>query len=794
MSLFGTGRRDGLLAVLLLLVLSLAMYSPGLFLGQSRSVAIGKAANQQLEANTNRETLVPAMQLAGATARQGEAPLWNRSFRLGEPFFSSGAPLLYPPFWLLMLRGGNGLLELVLCMHSFLACMFMYRFLRCLPLSRYSAFLGGAMYGLGWFLASQMDRLPHAAAAALTPLALEMTWRTVVHARRNNYALLWALSICLLFATGGTSTACLATILCLALFAFGQLALDYEDRAQSMRAASIGGIVAILITSPLWIYFLTHLGTHSQAADPSHNHLQLMGLLGVLGPNLYGDLNGIAPMALREVNPGADPMELALFPGSLALFLVVLGLLRPKRTAHGLFWILVGGLGLLLSLDSPIAEAIFGIFPWAISNPGSALFLVNVAFVVLASVALESFFEAPLARRFAAPVASIFAIASCLALFVAGFILPDLGRQMVTAITQNTIAGEIQESLHHLRLAMLQPILFVIAIAALFFAWRRMGIIRFKVALATLAIADLLLITTMQIPREANVGQSETASAMAPKDAGRVVTTDRHKRHNNQALLQDGLQVINTPASKILHRTEVFLSMVDASMVRVGSRSLVAPLLASPILSDPLLRLVGVGVGISQDGQMVEGFSPLVATPGATGPAGNVAEFQVHVRNEKAQRFRILFQTIAAKDQQEASRLLERHAAQVEETIILEQAPADFVSKRPAAPPELQVIEDSANRLQLQVDMGQGRGFLLVADAYAPGWQATVDGESTNILAADVALRAIPVAEGQHQIVFAYRPLWWRLGATLASLGLMLALVWMLNGWLVKRRRKNALI
>jgi len=46
------------------------------------------------------------------------------------------------------------------------------------------------------------------------------------------------------------------------------------------------------------------------------------------------------------------------------------------------------------------------------------------------------------------------------------------------------------------------------------------------------------------------------------------------------------------------------------------------------------------------------------------------------------------------------------------------------------------------------VDMADGRGFLCVADACAPGWHATVDGQPTPILPANLAFRA-PACAGQ---------------------------------------------
>ena len=81
-----------------------------------------------------------------------------------------------------------------------------------------------------------------------------------------------------------------------------------------------------------------------------------------------------------------------------------------------------------------------------------------------------------------------------------------------------------------------------------------------------------------------------------------------------------------------------------------------------------------------------------------------------------------------------------------------------------------------ANRVSLRVDMHDGRGYLVLADAYSDGWTVTIDGSPGQILPADLAMRALPLREGVHEVVFTYAPWSWRFGLPLLSFGALLGL------------------
>ena len=101
-----------------------------------------------------------------------------------------------------------------------------------------------------------------------------------------------------------------------------------------------------------------------------------------------------------------------------------------------------------------------------------------------------------------------------------------------------------------------------------------------------------------------------------------------------------------------------------------------------------------------------------------------------------------------------------------------------------AAEAVVQWQQESPTRIVLHVDAPTA-GWLVLADAFYPGWEAHVDGQPTPIYAADGLFRAVAVPPGPHQITFDFRPRSLRLGAALAVVGIVLAAVLL---WLATRR------
>jgi hypothetical protein len=68
-----------------------------------------------------------------------------------------------------------------------------------------------------------------------------------------------------------------------------------------------------------------------------------------------------------------------------------------------------------------------------------------------------------------------------------------------------------------------------------------------------------------------------------------------------------------------------------------------------------------------------------------------------------------------------------------------------------------QIVELTPNRVVVQANL-PAVGYLVLSDAWYPGWIATDNGRPTSVIPANIAFRAVPLSAGKHIVVFQYHP------------------------------------
>jgi hypothetical protein len=104
------------------------------------------------------------------------------------------------------------------------------------------------------------------------------------------------------------------------------------------------------------------------------------------------------------------------------------------------------------------------------------------------------------------------------------------------------------------------------------------------------------------------------------------------------------------------------------------------------------------------------------------------------------------------------------------------------------APNRVDILDYAPNRVRLAVTTGVS-GFVVLTDAFYPGWTASLDHSNAPVLRADCFFRAVRTSAGTHEIVFQYAPWSFTVGTVVSAAALVAMVTLGTNGRRRARRR-----
>ena len=154
----------------------------------------------------------------------------------------------------------------------------------------------------------------------------------------------------------------------------------------------------------------------------------------------------------------------------------------------------------------------------------------------------------------------------------------------------------------------------------------------------------------------------------------------------------------------------------------------------------------------------------------------------------------IVHQALVLNDDEALARLRQPDFAPDKVILLAEGKPLSPASVPTAETDRVSISSYQSERVVIQATTAQS-GYLLLADSFYPGWEATVDGQRVPIYRADYVYRAVAIQPGEHTIVFEFHPLSFMVGAMISGLSLMMLFIVTILG--IRRFRslpsKNAL-
>ncbi|MFQ5576545.1 MAG: YfhO family protein, partial [Anaerolineae bacterium] len=643
-------------------------------------------------------------------------------------------------------------LELLAIFHFWLAGLGMFLYLQHSPLARrlklhpLAALTGAVAFEFSDLFIVHFGNLNMIAVAAWLPLVM-LAFQTAVRQKRVGPAL--AAGGLLAVATlAGHMQITLFMVLALALYAVWE-ALAVERGPAPLRYLLLALVVTVGL-SGLWLVPTLHMSRYTPRADLPYPEaaafsLHPAQLIGLLIPNYFGRDPALHWGPWSRVETG--------YIGVLTLLLALVGaVLKPGRQTR--FLLILGGAGFLLALgDTTILHGWLSLSPGfgQFRAPARYILLLDFALAALAAVGLNALMDAPTGearRRLAALLKLITRILGSLTVIslpLAYFALlitqdrhPDIFRR-----AQGAVTGVVTFAL-----------LLVASLTLLHLA--RTGRLR-KTALG-LGAALIITLDLFSVGANVDVGYADPAGgynhpaalAFLRQNLGlsRVeVTTDVwHVWQPNFALLYglyDAWGLYNP------------LTLADTSRYwqQVGPRR-------SAAYSFLGVKYIIAGKGgAPADGDIVPVFN---ADPG----------INIYLNRGALPRALFVSQAIFAPSHQAAWEALKSPQFNPAATVILEDVPPAWAVNGPAdGDARLEWLDYTLHHVSVAVAAG-GPGYLVLSDAYFPGWRATVDGRPAPLYRANYAFRAVPVPAGEHVVAFNFKPVSWVIGLALSGLTL----------------------
>jgi hypothetical protein len=189
--------------------------------------------------------------------------------------------------------------------------------------------------------------------------------------------------------------------------------------------------------------------------------------------------------------------------------------------------------------------------------------------------------------------------------------------------------------------------------------------------------------------------------------------------------------------------------------------------------------------GLSLIDERTDVFQPLVLSDTGRYRLVHSGDVKIYENLEVLPRAFFVHRAIFAADDEDALMIMRDPNFNPATTVVLDDSVAAVhvpgsaldVSSR-ASGAQVELLRYESERITASV-LAPADGWLLLSDAWYPGWEAKVDGQAVPVERADILFRAVQVPAGKHQVELVYQPASFRLGVaiSLSVTGLLLAWV-----------------
>lgn len=748
----------------------------------------------------------------------GRLPLWNPYSSTGAPLVATMQAAVFYPVNLVMAPAEPGrALLLSALLRLWLAGFGTYLLVRRFGLALLPALVSATAFMLSQYLVVWLGH-PHTNVAVWLPWLVLATELLLTAADRRSVLRATAFTALCTGAmlTGGHAETELFVLLTVSAYAALRGLTSRRAYAWTLlvRRGAVWVLALLLgagIAAVQLLPFLEWLPLSAEYNRRSGQRADLWQLDFLKGfPSL---LAGIYPQAFGNptwaggywsFNPWSSFNEGALSIGVIPLILAVSAVALGFRQVQVRIWTIIGGVALGLALHLPVLDLLNGIPPLSLANAGRLRLIAAFSLAVLAGYGAQLLVDGAAGRRarnwFTAG-ASLVAVLGVALFLLSGLLLPwsadpvagfldehmagviargeTLPRSL--AICQTRVPACLAEISAAYRFGQPELYLPLLVATAALLCVRLVPRARLLPVLLGLTALELVVNGSGYNPTLAEEDYYPEppifAEAARLQDRGRVVLLQQTAYPDVQLMygVRD-IRGLDYPLAR-------YSDYLDATGDRI-------PWINNGVLirtvASPLTRALGVSYVLTTPGELPWAGPNLVEVA----RDGEVVLARVP---DALPRGRLVQQAmLVAGDDAALTELRARPEAILDRVVLIEseaaQAAVDQLGATTSTSGSAVLVLDEPRR-QIWQTSGTAPALLVVADAYYPGWSATLDGAPVDVLRANVAFRAVAVPGGAHTVEFRYEPrsvtagLWISIASLVVALSLLAvsALPWPLR-------------
>lgn len=708
---------------------------------------------------------------------EGRLPTWEPHVMAGHPLLAaSQGAVFYPPTWLLLALPAPAFCTWMSLLHLALAGIFARAWLRRgLGIGEAGATAGGFLFLLSSFVVSHLHQ-GHVNHVWAYPWVAALLWRVERYLASPTFrrGVLIALALAMLFLTGAP-----AYVFYLGL-ALGARVVHFvavgrdgrKDRARIAAGSAGWAVLGMVGCAPQLLPTLELVGEGQRAAIRSYEFVTSFSvapanLLTLVAPAFFGDGREAAVWSHGAI------WESSGFVGIAGLGLAALGAAgsHPQRR----FWAGVGIAGLLLSLGrySPV----FGVFYHLV--PGAGMFRVTARYLILFTLAATALAALGVDRLWKgeekARRQGLWIAAAAAGLMLAagglGLSLQRVGEQgpgwWLTLVEREKQAYREEQkleappaSLPGAARSLLWAALCSAAVAGGFLVRPGMGS---ALALSVLLLGELWVYNSRFFVGSPTADLEWPSSFIEnvrnhPRAPFRIATVAPEQTPLIGKCMASGLDHLGGYDPMMLRR---YTELVNVARGKPATDLVVAMVLARP---NPLFDLLGARYWI------VPG--PRREPPGWKA-VGELPSGVVYENPSALPRAFLVGRAVNFVSDEERLRFLASPEFDARRMVVTERDSGALPDGGDASAGRVALGGKGPGRYEF-VTESPADAYLVLSEAWFPGWTVKVDGSPGELLRANHLMQTVRLAAGKHEVRFEYHSTYLNLGWGIAFLSVLL--------------------